>query len=243
MEQLALSSPYVLRHSKKAPPTLATGSDGGSSSSVKFVTIRTGRPEVELGMDLNMDSVAEPLRKISSGVFEEMDILKQQQFTAAVASMEDSEFHKEEKRASNDSLGSLEASNATQEQNKTKETDVQETERANNDNGVAERSSQPLQDQIGTETEQIQQSNDGQPTDIGTHRSTQSQESSDHTVTINSTGTGINSSGSQLLAGASPSLVGQLPDSLALGQTMAAAPARTNVYHHHSAPLAKDKAA
>lgn len=246
VEQLALSTPYALRHGKKAPPTSSTGSDSGSSGSVNFVTIRSGRPGVELGMELNMDSIAEPLRKIASDVFEEMDNLKQQQFTAAVAGMADLELHKEGKTPTN---GVLEASNATQEQKQTKETDLQERERASKDDGVIEQSrSQPLQDQIETETERSQQQakfNIRQPSDIGAHRLTQSQESLDHTVTINSTGIGINSGGSQLLAGASPSLVGQLPASLVLGQSTAAAPARTNVYHHHTstAPLAKDKAA
>ena len=92
MEQLALSTPYTLRHGKKAPPTSGTGSDSGG---VQLVTIR--RPGVELGMDLNVENLAEPLRKITLGIFEEMDRLKQQQLTAAVAGMGDSELHNEGK--------------------------------------------------------------------------------------------------------------------------------------------------
>ena len=52
---------------KKTPPT-------SSLESVRL--IRTNRPGVELGMELNMESIAEPLRKVAAGVFEEMDSLK-----------------------------------------------------------------------------------------------------------------------------------------------------------------------
>ena len=72
VEQLALSTPYALRHSRKGPPT---------TDSVQF--IRTSRPGVELQIELNMDSIAEPLRQVASGVFEEMENLKQQEFAVA----------------------------------------------------------------------------------------------------------------------------------------------------------------
>ena len=254
VEQLALSTPYALRHGKKAPPTSGTGSDGGG---VQLVTIRTGRPGVELGMDLNMENLAEPLRKIAPGVFEEMDRLKQQQFTAAVAGIGDSELHNEGE-STVDNLGTLETSNTTREQKEGKETEIQERERASEDDrGSGQSRTQPLEDQSGAEREKVHlpvaaAKLDGKlpPLDTGSHRSTKSQESSDHSVTINSARSlSINSGGSRFLTGASPSLIGQLPASSAVGQSMMAATnnsTRTineNVLHHHTTALAKDKTA
>lgn len=251
MEQLALSTPYSLRHSKKAPPTSAAmaGSDGGGGGGGMQVvtTIRTGRPGVELGMDLNMESIAEPLRKIAPGVFEEMDRLKQEQFTAAVTGLGDSELLSEGEKSTEDNLGSFETSNATREQKESKETGVQGRGRTSEDNGESGQGRshhQPLEDHSRAETDGIRPAElDGKSpsSDTGSHRSTKSQESSDHSVTINSIA--INSSGSQLLAGASPSLVGQLPAaSLSVGTRTTVATTQ-NVLYHHTTPLAKDKAA
>ena len=240
VEQLALSTPYTLRHGKKAPPTSAPGSDSGGVQLV--TTILTGRPGVELGMDLNMDSIAEPLRKIASDVFEELENLKQQQFTAATGI--DSKLHEEEGAINSSSPGILEASQAEQKQREEKEVKESEGEGGNKDDGVENEiellRNKTLQDGDRAEM-QVQQEakfESKQQLDMIGHRS----QESDHTVTINSIGS-INSGGSQLLAGAYPSLVGQLPSSLALGQSEAAARTITaNVIHHHTLPLAKDKA-
>ena len=218
-------------------------------------------------MDLNMEAIAEPLRKIASGVFEEMDRLKQQQFTAAVASMggdTTAELRNATSTSAVDDLGSLETSDATREQREGEETEVQGRERESKDDGISGQSTSQrlllIKDQsTAAETEMIHPSVataelDGKPpphSDTGSHRSTKSQESTEinHSVTINSTRNAtINSDGgSQLLAGASPSLVGQLPTgtaSLAIGQsTMAAANNSTRTFHHTATPLAKDKAA
>ena len=262
VEQLSLSTPYALRHGKKTTPT--SGTTTGSVGSIQLATIRTGRPGVELGMDLNMEAIAEPLRKIAPGVFEEMDRLKQQQFTAAVASMGGdtaAELHNTTSTSAVDGLGSLGTSDTIREQKEGEETEVQERERgASKDDGVSGQSRSQqllLEDQsMAAKTEIIHPSVataelDGKPTpgDTGSHRSTKSQESpeSDHSVTINSTrNVAINSGGSQLLAGASPSLIGQLPTgmaSLAIGQSTMAAANATRTIHHTITPLAKDKAA
>ena len=217
-------------------------------------------------MDLNMEAIAEPLRKIAPGVFEEMDRLKQQQFTAAVAGMgEDTAagLCNATNTSAVDNLGSLGTSDATREQREGEETKGQERGRESKDDGVSGQSrSQRLlliEDQSTVaETEMIRPSVamaelDGKlpHSDTGSHRSTKSQESTEfnHSVTINSTrNVTINSDGgSQLLAGASPSLGGQLSTgtaSSAIGQsTMAAANNSTRTIHHTATPLAKDKAA
>ena len=263
VEQLSLSTPYALRHRKKTTPTsgTTTRSDGG----VRLVTVRTGRPGVELGMDLNMEAIAEPLRKIAPGIFEEMDRLKQQQFTAAVASMGGdtaAELRSATSTSAIDDLGSLGTSDASQERREGEETEGQERERESKDDGVSGQSRSQrllLKDKsTAAETEMIHPSVakvklDGKPphSDTGSHRSTKSQESTEfnYSVTINSTrNVTINSDGgSPLLAGVSPSLVGQLPTGtarLAIGQsTMAAATNSTRTIHHTATPLAKDKAA
>ena len=88
VEQLALSTPYALRHNKKSPSTSSLSSTtSASSSSVAFeggALVRTGRPVVNLGMELNMDAIAEPLRQVAATVFQEMETMKQQDFALAV---------------------------------------------------------------------------------------------------------------------------------------------------------------
>ena len=87
MEQLALSTSYPLRHSKRHPST-SSSSSSSLSKEAGAQLIRTNRPRVDLGMELDMESIAEPLRLVAAGVFEEMESLKRQEFTAAV-----NEFH------------------------------------------------------------------------------------------------------------------------------------------------------
>ena len=88
VEQFALSTPYALRHNKKSPSTSSLSSTtSASSSSVAFeggALVRTGRPVVNLGMELNMDAIAESLRQVAATVFQEMETMKQQDFALAV---------------------------------------------------------------------------------------------------------------------------------------------------------------
>jgi hypothetical protein len=265
VEQLSLSTPYALRHGRKTTPTSGTitGSSDGNGG-VQLVTIRTGRPGVELGMDLNMEAVAEPLRVIAPSVFEEMDRLKQQQFTAAVAGIGGDTAVELHNATSTSAVGELGTFDATREQMEGKKTE-RERKTSKEDGITGQSRSQKLllgDHSTSAKPELIRPSVataelDGKLSagDTDSHRSTKSQESSEsnHSVTISSTrNVTIKSGGSQLLAEASPSLgIGQLPTgtaSLAVGQSSMAAAnsSRTiseNVLHHHTTPLAKDKAA
>ena len=67
VEQLALMSSYPLHHSTPV---------GGSGTSLLSAS-RTG---IKLGMELNVESIAEPLKTVAPDVFEELAALKRKQF-------------------------------------------------------------------------------------------------------------------------------------------------------------------
>ena len=108
MEQLALSTPYALRHSSKSAPP--TSKDRTSSSSLETAhhLISRGRPKLDLGMELDMDGIAEPLKRVAPDVFEEMEDLRRHEFAATVAELHDS--RKEERVDRDDGSGSKTAS-------------------------------------------------------------------------------------------------------------------------------------
>ena len=70
IEQLALSTPYALRHSKNHKQETDTGV-GSSTGSVSV--LHGSKPSVDLRMELNVESIAEVLRTVVPEVFDKIE--------------------------------------------------------------------------------------------------------------------------------------------------------------------------
>ena len=94
VEQLALSTPYALRHGSdnQAPPTTTTTTkDTTPTSSWDAAQLMSrGRPKLDLGMELDVDRISEPLKRVAPSVFEEMEALRRHEFAVAVNDLHDS---------------------------------------------------------------------------------------------------------------------------------------------------------
>ena len=255
VEQLALSTSYPLRHSKRHP---STSSSSSVSKEAGAQLIRMNRPRVDLGMELDMESIAEPLRLVAAGVFEEMESLKRQEFTAAV-----NEFHR-----NNEGGGAGEGSGAGEggggdgegrlEGSKTTLDDEKETEELEDGGIVLERNefiraekekdnSLHLLQEGGTLTKKNQQetkNNGSHQEEAGYtpsgHRSLKPHESDHNVITTSSLGRAAVFSGSGVVTAGLPQLSTQ--EQLLTSESLAKETEKTLNFFQHTA-LAKDKAA
>ena len=200
-----------------------------------------------------MENIAEPLRKVALGVFEEMEKLKQQEFTATVT-----QLHRENEGVlgSGDGGGGREGGReqeALQNEEKDDKNDAdvekgeefgreKEGERENNSANIL------LLDEVATGKAQVQPSNVQETKDVNggkledvtpAHSSFNFQSHKlDHNIKSTTTANTL-STGAHPLGGLSPISSQELP---APPQSLGKETARTNTVLHH-APLAKDKAA